>query len=546
MTNQNTTTTQNSNRGSEGKNEAAVPAEADLTGEERLAWNVFAAWTGYFVVAAAGFLVPRFMDRSLGQQALGVWDFGWSLVSYFSLAELGVGSGIIRYVAKYRASGDVAALRRVAASVTGLSLAAGALTLLLTLASAWLLPLLMRADLISQLSSARWLVLLLGMTIASQLALQTYRGVLAGCHRFDVLNSITASFEALNSLAIVGVLFAGGGLIALGVVCFGMQLVADLTRMFFAYRACPELRVRLASADWSEARRLLRYGIKASIYSVSALLLIQANKLIVGGALGFATLAVFSRPLALIRTLETFASKFAYVLTPTASSLQSSGRQEQLSRLLLEMTRLGVALALPMVLLLAILGDPIMLLWMGPRYQPGLSMQILSLGYLGSLALGPVGRILFGMNLHGWPALVSLAGAALSVLLGMLNASVLHWGLTGAALAIAVPLSLSQVLIGAYACRKFALPVPTAVRYVLGAPAACVAPLATILLSSRVLLSTRPLLAILAGILLGGPTTALLYWRFVLPEALRAQIRALPRQLRGVAFNYPRRGRAES
>ena len=84
-----------------------------------------------------------------------------------------------------------------------------------------------------------------------------------------------------------------------------------------------------------------------------------------GAAFGLVALAVFSRPLALIRMIETFGAKFAYVLTPTASSLQSSGQHERLAQLLLQAGRLGTALALPMILLLAVLGDPIMLAWMG-------------------------------------------------------------------------------------------------------------------------------------------------------------------------------------
>ena len=528
---------------SDGQDGAPFPPEADLTGQERMAWNVFAGWAGYFVVAAAGFLAPRIMDRKLGQESLGVWDFGWSLVSYFALTQLGVGNSVQRYVAKYRATGDVAGLRRMVSSVTGLSLAASALTLTLTAAFAWFLPRMLRADLAAQVGSARWLVVLLGLSVAAQLALQVYQGVLAGCHRFDVLNAITASSEVLNSLAIIAVLFAGGGLVALGVVCLGFQLSADLTRLVFAHRACPELRVRFADADWGEAKRLLRYGVKATVYSMSGLLLIQANKVTVGGAFGLAALAVFSRPLALIRMVETFAAKFAYVLTPTASSLQSSGRREQLSLLLLQTTRLGTALALPMVLLLAILGDPIMLLWMGPRYQPGPSMQILSLGYLGAVALAPVSAILFGMNLHGWPAVAALVAAAVSALLGVLNASVLGWGLTGAALAVALPLTASHAFVCAYTCRKFELPVGRFLKYAFGPPLACAVPFALILLASRALFADRPILALLVGVVLGGPTILLLYWRFVVPDTLRAQIRGLPTHLRGVAARYLTRGR---
>jgi O-antigen/teichoic acid export membrane protein len=513
---------------------AALRPKGDLTGQERLAWNVFAGWAGYLVVSLAGFVAPPVMDRKLGQVALGVWDFGWSLVTYFALTQLGVASSVNRYVAKYRAAHDVVGLRRVTSSVGALNLTASSLAFLLAALSAWALPWLLRAELTAQLPAARLLVVLLGLTVATQMFFQVHQGILAGCYRFDILNAITATVEVANSLAIVAVLLAGGGLVALGATCLLCQVAAGLMRMYWAKRICPEARIVLAEADWNEAKRLLKFGIKAFVYSLSGLLLIQANKLIVGGVLGAAALAVFSRPLALIRVIETFTHKFAYVLTPTASSLQSSGQHERLLKLLLQCARLGTALTLPMVLTLAILGDLIMLIWMGPRYAAGPLTIILALGHLGTVAMWPVTMILVGMNRHGRPAVATVTAAALSTLLGLLNAFVFGWGITGAALAVALPLLGSAAFVATYACREFGVSGWTFAK-ALSAPIACAVPFALILLASRALWPGQPLLAVFGGLALAGPMIVMLYWFFVIPEELKAQVFRLLARARGLA-----------
>jgi hypothetical protein len=51
----------------------------------------------------SGFLVPRLIDRNLGQDALGIWDFAWSLVVYFNLVQMGIIGSISRSVAFHRA-----------------------------------------------------------------------------------------------------------------------------------------------------------------------------------------------------------------------------------------------------------------------------------------------------------------------------------------------------------------------------------------------------------------------------------------------------------
>src|SRR4030088_142418 len=99
---------------------AGVSASADsddLTGRDRFVWNVLASWAGHFVFIVAGFIMPRQIDRHVGQVGLGVWDFGWTAVNYFSLAQIGVGVSVNRYVARYRAARDNEGLSRLISSV---------------------------------------------------------------------------------------------------------------------------------------------------------------------------------------------------------------------------------------------------------------------------------------------------------------------------------------------------------------------------------------------------------------------------------------------
>src|SRR5690348_219890 len=91
---------------------APEPSVDDLTGRDRMVSNVLASWAGHLVFIVAGFVMPRQIDRHIGQVGLGVWDFGWTAVNYFFLAQIGVGVSVNRYVARYRAAQDVAGLGR--------------------------------------------------------------------------------------------------------------------------------------------------------------------------------------------------------------------------------------------------------------------------------------------------------------------------------------------------------------------------------------------------------------------------------------------------
>jgi O-antigen/teichoic acid export membrane protein len=517
----------------------APPAPAsDLTGRERMVRNVLFSWGGFLATAVVAFVHPRVMDRCLGQEAVGIWDFGWSLVAYFALAQFGVGSAITRYVALYRASGDAQGIRRVVSSVNCINWAAAAIATILTAVFTWLAPRMLSGAAANHAHEARWVVALVGATVISEIGFAVFPGVMGGCHRFDLNNAITAGFEIATWLTAITALLLGGGLVTVALICFLFELGTEAMRVYYSYRVCPEMSVRLRHADFGQARSLLTFGLKSQLGSLSSLMVLQSNKLFVGASLGPSMLAVFSRPLTLLKVVDTFASRLGSILSPAASSLQARGQKDEIRKLVEDSTRAGLALVFPMVLTLAVLGDPIMVLWMGSRYLPGLTVIVLAAGMFLSLALRPVQSVLLGLNLHGRMALAQFVGAILSFGLGWLNAHVLGWGLTGAALAIALPTFLvSGVYVIGYAGRSVDLPIGRYLRHSFVAPLACGLPLVLVLVAARVVFSGTPALAVGVGVAVGGLVLAPLYWRFLLTPLMQAQARgAFERALLALPF----------
>jgi O-antigen/teichoic acid export membrane protein len=495
-----------------------------------MARNVLFSWGGYLLIAVTGFILPRQMDRHIGQTALGVWDLGWSLVSYFGLAQLGVGSSVNRYIARARAAGDVAALRAAASSVVCLNLMAAAVVLLLTGAAVWALPVLFGARLGPDLGTARSVLVLLGASLAVQIAFDASTGIITGCHRWDLHNVINAVFHVATVAAMVAVLWAGGGLPGVALANLGGVTATELARVWAAYRVCPGLSIRFRYADAGQARRMLAFGLKSSVTGVSRLLLFQTNSVIVASHLGPAVLALYARPMALMKVVETFANKFAFVLSPTASSLQASGRADELKELVLASTRLGTALVTPIVLALAILGDPILRLWMGARYEQGGVLALLVVGMFLPVAQRTVATILIGLNLHGPLALANLAAAACGVGLSLLNVTVLGWGLSGAALAIALPMTLGTgVFIPIYACGRLGIPLRAYFRRTFLGPLACALPCGAWLLASRLTFGHDALLAVVVGLAGGGIALVPTYWRYVAPRQAKDVVSRLAR-----------------
>jgi O-antigen/teichoic acid export membrane protein len=462
------------------------------------------------------------MDRELGQTTLGVWDFAWSCVSYFQLSQIGLAQSAMRHIARPRAMRDVEGLRTVASSVIGVSFAVATLVLTLTTVAVWAVPFLIGTHDVEAIATARWVVALLGFGLAFGFLCEVFSGVLTGSHRWDVHNALNAGTQVFIALSMIGTLLVGGGLREVALAHTIGKVLGELTRIFFAYRVCPELRLRPSYWSPDEAKKLLSFGVKTWIGGLAALILIQTNKLVVASQLGPAALALYARPSALMRMVGTLVNKFAFVLVPTASSLQGSGRDQEVRDLMLMGARAGTAIVLPLTLGLAILGGPLLVLWMGPHYDQGLVLTILALTFAPSLSNRPVNGILAGLNLHGFLALTNTIVMVVGVALSVLNVAVLEWGLVGAAVAVGAPrLLISGFVVPGYACRRLGVRLSKFVREAYALPVAISLPFALVLWLSRAAFADRPLPALVCGILLGVPILVPLYWRYLVPPRIR-------------------------
>jgi O-antigen/teichoic acid export membrane protein len=506
-------------------------AGTDHSGRERIAWNVVTSWAGYLVYVVAGFVLPRFIDRSLGQSVLGVWDFAWTLVSYFGLAEIGTGTSVVRFVAKYRASGDVEGIRRTAASAMCVQAVVGTVVVLVTvIVTAWL-PRIAGRQLGSHTALAIPVVGFLGLSVALQMGLDVFHGVMIGCHRWDLHNAINSGFHALTVTTMIVAVVLGGGLPTLAGIHLGSVVVAELTRRHIAYRVCPELRIELKNARWSEVREMVVFSSKASMQSVARLVLLQGTSLAVAAHLGPAALALYARPSGLVRHLETLVNKFAHILIPAASSLQASGTPSDLRNLVLQGTRFAVAFTLPATLVLMVLGSQLLHLWMGPNYALGTVLAIMAGGLLLPVCQRPVTTVLMGMNLHGFVAGVHVVAAVAGAGVATLGLGRLGWGLEGTALSVAVALTAgSGIVVPAYACKRLGLPYLEYLREGFLTPVLCALPFAAVLATGPLLFPYRPGLAVVFGLTAGTAVLLPLYWLFLVPPELRDKVRGMPRR----------------
>lgn len=490
-----------------------------------VAGNVAANVVGQFVFVLSGFVLPRLVFDRIGVEMLGVWDFGWALVAHLTLVGGGVLSAVSREVAQYTGNHDVARLRNVISTCFVLFTVVGVIVAGVTATAAAFVSVFLPGLSPAAVADARWVVVLLGLSAAVHFPFHVFNGVITGHQRYVLHNVIMSGTHVATIAGVLAVLLLGLGLPAMAGVYLLGELAAGGIKLYFARRICPEWRIARRYVTRDMLRHVLTFGGKTFLRSVSTVVLYQTNLIFVGYFLGVESVALFARPRSLVRSVDRIIQKVAMVFTPRASHLQASGDPGALLQSMHQATQYILYVALPSVLLLALLGGPLIEVWMGGKFADGMLIAVLAVGHLAMFAQRGAYHVLMGMARHGWPAFAEFVASLVGIGLTVLLVGYFKLGLLGAALGLVVPMTLVNLFVTPiYACRVLDAS-PLRFWYRAAAkPLLLAVPFGAVLVLTRLLLAAGPLLTVAVGVAAASVVYLVLLWQFALTGEQRQRL----------------------
>lgn len=391
------------------------------------------------------FAMPPMVD-GLGPDRFGVLGLVWTVFAYLTLLDLGLGRATTKFAAEAISFGDdeeLAALTHTAAIVQlaiGVLVAAAGVALATPLVD-WLnVPAALRSE-----ATGAFVVIAL---IAPAMGLaNTFRGLLEAGQRFGVINLISAPSSAANYLVPLLGVSLGWSLTA---IVAGMAAVRAIT--FAAYglaclRAWPSL-ARRAAFDRVRLRRMMSFGAWISVSSVVSPLLVYIDRFAIGALLTVAAVGYYTAPHEVVTRLSILPTAIVATLFPAfAAFAVAADRAARSEVLFVRATKYVLALVAPPLLVLAALSHGLLSVWLGADFaeRAAPALTILALGmivnavaYVPSTLIQASGRADVTAKLH-------LIELPLHVFLLWLF--IAEWGITGAALAWTLRVTLDAVLL---------------------------------------------------------------------------------------------------
>jgi O-antigen/teichoic acid export membrane protein len=266
-----------------------------------------------------------------------------------------------------------------------------------------------------------------------------------------------------------------------------------------AYKAFPLLRIRWASVRKSRLREVTAFSAFLLVIDIANKVSYTADAVVIGVVMGTAAVAIYSVGQRLAATIGRLTRVLSQKLFPTIVDTAVLDQRDRLQLLLVQGTRLSLAMVIPPAAFIAVLAQPLVLAWVGPQFAESVPIvQILALVVAIKVGTLTAQGVLKGTEHHkflaGSTAAAALANLALSFLLAH------RYGLVGVAIGTLIPaVVVLMFIVFPAACRVVEMPAGDAFRSAVWPAVWPALPSGAMLMACRGLIGTQTGVTLLAA-----------------------------------------------
>lgn len=402
--------------------------------------NILYGFLSAFLPLILTLAVTPLVVRGLGVESYGLFVLIIGFISYSF--NFGIGRAVTKYVAQYRATGEVERIEDVLSATLFLNLLVGFIGagILILLAKPFVRDVLLIEDDLQGKAVIGFYIA--AVTIALFLLQQVFIAVLQAVGRFDWFSHITTIFGVVLSVGNVLIVFLKGDVIAL--LGWNLTVVALSVTVFYftARKFLPEARFRFTfhrQTLWN----VVRFSAVIVCYQILTNVWLLVERSWITRTLGTENLTFYAVPMTLAMYILAFVISLALVLMPLTSEAAARQDNERLLAIYERATKY-IWLVVCFVCLSLIIGSKVFLgLWLGADFA-GQAATVLCFHVLtfGSMSLGiVVWQMTEGLNFPGRNAWLAFFWVVSGIVL--LALVMPRYGLTGAAAARAAGVVLS-------------------------------------------------------------------------------------------------------
>ncbi|MCF7982766.1 MAG: flippase [Thiohalocapsa sp.] len=497
--------------------------------------NIATSYLSFVVSIVAVFFLTPFIVSKIGMDLFGLWSLIFAIVAMFGMLDLGFATAAVKYMGEFAGSDDRKGRNEVLATLfvvyTGLGLVCiTTVAVVSNHAGDWF-------NLTSQTEQLFTIALwMLGCAVAINLPLNLVRAILNGGGHMAVTNTVEIVVTLVNASVIALTLHLGYGMLGLIVTTATTMVLANVVMIPFAFHYTPGLSLNPVLFSRKRVREVMDFSLFFFLANVAVLLILRIDPVVIKSFLPLTAVAVYAIGAKIAEYAYYLNKQFSNALMPLVSQSKGGGKEEVITRVLMDGTRFSLSIAVPFVSLLFFYADDVILLWMGDEFAGSIPVLRILLVAIFFTAVQLNAANVIAMNGdHRFTAYAMLSSAAINLVLSLIF--IQFFGLNGVAFATLIAaFTIEMLVIVPRACRARNIP---ALRFFTHAVGPSIPPLLPSLAVAWGLAELQPPSNFL-WLLLEGGAAALVYFTVFAATALSPEERAFAR----AKLSALRRGRA--
>ena len=409
--------------------------------KKKLTINATSSMMQVAFTALLYFFLYKYLLNTLGAQQLGVWSLILSFSSIANLANLGLTSGLVKFVAEYIAEKkDEKIGKLILTSFISLAILFFLVGLLILWGAKYFLHLVIDKQFLNVALS----ILPLSLTsLCVNAASGVFTSVLEGYQKNYLRNFI---------YVFSGIVMYGGTIILTPVFHLQGVAIAQLIQGVFILfssliimmKINPNNRFKYWKWSTQSFKELFNYGYKFQFVSICQLLFEPTTKLLLSKFGGLAMLAHYEMANRLVNQCRALLVSANQVVIPVVAETVKTKSRAHLRDLYAMMNRIMLLLTFPLSMLLIILTPLISILWIGTiEINFTYSVYVLTLGTIFNIMSGPSYFSCMGEGRLNIPLLSHISMAIINIILGVVFGY--FWGGVGIILAWGIALALGSM-----------------------------------------------------------------------------------------------------
>ncbi len=397
----------------------------------------------------------------LGQSEYGLYTLANTIVGYLSLLSFGMGSAIVRYITKYKVSGDKEKERQMFGLFTFLFTVLAVIVFVLGIILSFNVHLFYSNTLnASELQTMRILIILCTINSAVTFLFTTYLSMIMIYERYvfrQILNIFTT--VAMPCVNII-VLYMGLASVGMVVSSTVLNILVSVASVIYCHRSL-HIKPKFKGMPFGELREIFGFCFFVFLGSVVDMLFWSTDKIIIGAVIGTVAVAVYNVGATFNTIVTSISTTISSVLTPKVTNMVfSSENTKVLTDFFIKVGRLQYLVVSLVVSGFIVFGRQFIHLWVGDGYYEAYFVALLTLLPVVVPLIQNTGlSIVMAQNKHKFRSIVYLIIAIVNVLTTAM--AVNYWGIIGAAACSAASYIIGQgFIMNWYYWKKTGIDIP--------------------------------------------------------------------------------------